>query len=136
VDACPTSAIYLVEGIATIDTDRCDDCGVCVDACPHEAIRVTPQASVEVVSAPAPAPRPSIQPVIAQRSTLRSALWPWIGAALAFTAREVVPRVVNELLVAWDRRVSQSSPTAPSLRDPPPLSPPGHQRRRRHRGGN
>jgi len=136
VDACPTGAIYLVEGIATIDAERCDDCGVCVDACPHEAILVTPQVPVEVVRAPAPSPRPSIQPVIAQRSALRSALWPWVGAALAFAAREVAPRVTNELLEVWGRRVSQPSAKASTSRDPSLRSRPGRQRRRRRRGGN
>jgi hypothetical protein len=36
----------------------------------------------------------------------------WLGAALAFAGREIVPRLAAFLLDAWDRRASRS--TAPS----------------------
>jgi Fe-S-cluster-containing hydrogenase component 2 len=38
VDACPSSAIEMVEQKAQIKTDECIDCGACVDACPSKAI--------------------------------------------------------------------------------------------------
>ena len=37
VDACPQEAIT-VDDIAKIDADKCVDCGACVDECPNEAI--------------------------------------------------------------------------------------------------
>lgn len=135
MDVCPASAIYLVEGTATIDTDHCDACGLCVDACPHDAIY---RSADEMVPTRTAQPYAPIQPAIIQHPPLRAVVWPWLGTALAFTAREIVPRVANELLAAWDRRaLRQPSPTDPSLRDHPPLVAPGQrQHRRRHRGGN
>ncbi len=37
IDSCPSEAIVMEDGKATI-TDACVDCGVCVDECPVEAI--------------------------------------------------------------------------------------------------
>lgn len=37
VDACPVEAIT-VNDIAIVDADTCVDCGSCVDECPNEAI--------------------------------------------------------------------------------------------------
>ncbi len=38
VPECPSDAISMVDGKATVSADNCVDCGVCVDACPAEAI--------------------------------------------------------------------------------------------------
>ena len=40
VDACPLEAIKLENEIAVVDADTCTDCGACTDACPNEAITV------------------------------------------------------------------------------------------------
>jgi len=37
VDACPAEAITLDE-VAVLDAEKCTDCGTCVDECPSEAI--------------------------------------------------------------------------------------------------
>ncbi|MFH1707104.1 MAG: 4Fe-4S binding protein [Planctomycetota bacterium] len=37
VDACPQEAIA-VKDVAEVDADKCVDCGVCIDECPQEAI--------------------------------------------------------------------------------------------------
>ena len=39
VSACPTEAIVMKDGKATI-TDACVDCGACVQECPVEAIKM------------------------------------------------------------------------------------------------
>lgn len=38
VEACPTDAICLYDGKALIDAVLCDGCGACVKACPNEAL--------------------------------------------------------------------------------------------------
>jgi len=38
VDSCPMEAIKLVNDVAIIDTDKCSNCRACVDDCPNEAI--------------------------------------------------------------------------------------------------
>ncbi|MFC1511242.1 4Fe-4S binding protein [Candidatus Margulisiibacteriota bacterium] len=38
VDACPQQAIAMVDGLAKVDLAKCDGDGKCVEACPVEAI--------------------------------------------------------------------------------------------------
>jgi len=38
VDACPQDAIT-VDDIAVIDNGKCIDCGACIDECPSDAIK-------------------------------------------------------------------------------------------------
>jgi NAD-dependent dihydropyrimidine dehydrogenase PreA subunit len=40
VDACPNGALYLVDGQATVDSTLCYDCEACIAACPTEAITI------------------------------------------------------------------------------------------------
>jgi ferredoxin len=40
VDACPLEAIELRDDKAEVDEDTCADCGACVDECPNDAISV------------------------------------------------------------------------------------------------
>ena len=39
VKACPTEAIRVRRGKATILADRCIDCGTCIQVCPHHAVK-------------------------------------------------------------------------------------------------
>ena len=38
VDECPSGAISMVDGKASVNPDSCIDCGACIDACPVEAL--------------------------------------------------------------------------------------------------
>ena len=42
IKSCPTEAIRVRNGKATILADRCIDCGRCLQACPHHAVRAVP----------------------------------------------------------------------------------------------
>lgn len=44
VDACPTQAIELVDGVLAIDHTLCNGCGECVPACPYDAIHIDQSA--------------------------------------------------------------------------------------------
>ena len=41
VDACPVEAISIDDDVAVVDSEACTDCGACVDECPNEAISVS-----------------------------------------------------------------------------------------------
>jgi len=38
VDVCPVEVIKMEDDIAVVDADGCTDCGACVDECPNDAI--------------------------------------------------------------------------------------------------
>jgi ferredoxin len=117
VEACPTGAIRLTEGAtgihAEIDEETCQECEVCVEACPEEAIMSEVKPTIEgelvqVKAAPVPV-EPQPREVRLVRPVPRTLTW--LGAALAFAGREIVPRVAASLLDAWDRRASRPTPS-------------------------
>ena len=46
--SCPTEAIRVRRGKATILADRCIDCGTCMRVCPHHAVRLIPDKLEEL----------------------------------------------------------------------------------------
>ena len=40
VDACPVEAISIDDGVAVVNADECVDCGSCTGECPNDAITV------------------------------------------------------------------------------------------------
>ena len=38
VDACPADALKLEDGVAVVDEGECLDCGICAGECPNDAI--------------------------------------------------------------------------------------------------
>ena len=40
VDACPVEAISLQDDKAKVDEETCTECNQCVEQCPNEAIRI------------------------------------------------------------------------------------------------
>ncbi len=104
LDACPQDAIELVQEVAVIQADRCNQCLACVEVCPNGAI-----LSVEE---PSRALEPVAQPVTPEIQTrssratevLRDRVLPAAGTALAFIGRKVVPYVADVMLDALERR--------------------------------
>jgi hypothetical protein len=82
------------------------------------------------------------EPVPAEPSSRQVRAASWLGAALAFAGREIVPRLAALLLDAWDRRAGRSSPSSGELAPERPTLPSGEdlpresgQRHRQRRRG-
>jgi NAD-dependent dihydropyrimidine dehydrogenase PreA subunit len=104
LDVCSNRAISLVTGKAVIDLDTCIDCGTCALACPVGAIS---QAEL-----PIPVEAVPFHPIVVRGAaplelSNSQRLAPWFGAALAFMGREIVPRIADALIAAFERRLSQ-----------------------------
>lgn len=121
VEVCPAEAIQLVEGKAQIDPDLCIECEVCVKACPKGAIKVARPVAVREEPAAAMEERPR-----------PSGLAALAGAALSFVGRRVLPRAAGALVNALDRRISRGAAGSPA--QPPSSGARGQRRRRRRRG--
>lgn len=145
LDACPAGALGLIDGVAVVDQGKCRQCGACMEVCPVGAILSVTESDAREPSLPvrSDAPVPAIrQPApVSVASRARKAL-PWLGAALAFVGREVVPWVAGTLLDAWDRRANSDAVSTGRS----PLTPPqptsrietssnGSRHQFRHRGG-
>ena len=145
VEVCPTGAIRLVEGAsgtyAEIDQESCQACEACLRVCPEGAIRsevesVLEGEIVQVKAKPVPVKLQSRQ-ALSGRPAPKALMW--LGPALAFVGREIVPRLAASLLDAWDRRNSRPTSSSTGLasgqsaRQPMADQPQGSGRRRRRR---
>jgi len=128
-EACPTGAIRVTDGVARVEQSLCRECEVCLEACPRGAILAVREPDESRRPVPVRAPTPApIRPTPVAPRPA-SRLMPLMGAALAFVGREVVPRVAVSLLEAWDRRRARSATVPPA----PTRAATGAGRRRRAR---
>lgn len=49
VRACEFDAIHVVDGVATVDREKCVACGKCVEACPNNLIQLVPYKAEHLV---------------------------------------------------------------------------------------
>jgi len=122
VEVCPERAIQLVGGLAQINSELCTECEVCVPACPAGAIRVARPVVVREEPVVAMAERPRL-----------SALATLAGATLSFIGSQLLPRAADAIVNALDRRLSEK-PADESREVTPTAGRPGGRRQRR-RGG-
>ena len=122
VEVCPEGAISLVNGVARIDSGSCTECEVCVPACPAGAIRVARPVVVREEPVVAMAQRPRL-----------SALATLAGAALSFIGSQLLPRAADAIVNALDRRLSEKP--ADESREAAPTTEKRGGRRQRRRGG-
>jgi NAD-dependent dihydropyrimidine dehydrogenase PreA subunit len=98
-DVCVPDAISVLNGVARVEQSLCVGCEACLSVCPTGAIlSLTEPANAEKLTpvyVPAPAPVP-VQPITPTTQS-GDGVWPWMGAALGFVVREVVPRVATIL---------------------------------------
>jgi Fe-S-cluster-containing hydrogenase component 2 len=145
VEVCPVGAITLAAGRAHIDQTSCLECEACVDACPEGAIVAVASPAGSLSGPPDKWPvasaRTSVEPAALVRGPVsealqpavhRNRLWPLVGGALVWAARELLP----EILAAWRAsRVAalQGASRQSALRDQ--VAPQRSQGARRHRWG-
>jgi heterodisulfide reductase subunit A len=122
VEVCPTGAVYLVDSetarYAEINQRECRGCEVCVEACPEGAIMTGDMPAIEGELVQEEAQLVSMEP---QSREVRpgqpvSKALTWLGAAVVFAVREIVPRAVVTLLDAWDRRAGRLALPSNDLR--------------------
>jgi len=135
-DVCPTGAIRVVDGVARVEQTLCRECESCLSACPTGAIlAIREPAQVDKpipVRVPAPMPAPASPVAPAPRTT--SSTRPWLGTALAFVGREVVPRIATLLgNLSQPSRVEATSYNAPGGSAPRSYGGRGGGRRARRR---
>jgi NAD-dependent dihydropyrimidine dehydrogenase PreA subunit len=132
VDVCPTGAISLDQQLAWVDGERCTDCGACLEVCQHEAI--VPAGVVVKPLAPAPVMMdvvPAAAPVTVWehvRTPVR--IGSVLGAAALWMGRELVPRLAQLALEAWEHRGNLGGPARQE-----PTARGGRRQRQRRRSG-
>lgn len=122
VEVCPEGAIQLVGGLAQINSELCTECEICVQACPSGAIKVARPIAVREEPAAAVVERP-------RPSTLATL----VGATLSFIGSQLLPRAADAIVNALDRRLSEKP--ADESREAAPTTEKRGGRRHRKRGG-
>jgi len=109
VDSCPVEAIRLVNLRAVINDAQCTQCEACHDACPNGAIVIL-STPVPSSSTVSPTPVRATQSEIIAPASSRV---PLAGAALSFLSSEVAPRLMDALANVLERKLVQPTTTAP-----------------------
>jgi len=142
LEVCPTGALYLVDGKASVDQALCRECEACLNACPTGAIALVGKEArpAEPVRVPAVRPEPEVIRVATKPApvSLRARMLPAVGTALVLAGREVLPWLAHLALDALDRRLTrpQTSGAVQSRENLISGTRGGNrQRRRRRRGG-
>jgi NAD-dependent dihydropyrimidine dehydrogenase PreA subunit len=102
VDACPNEAIHINEGKAFIDRSKCTDCQICVEVCPTGALQLLQAREPEIAEKPM-----ALEVLPSQKSTL-SASWQsgLSGAFLSLVGQHVLPRLMDVLTGYLERRLN------------------------------
>lgn len=104
VPVCPSNAIHLEGGRAVIDETLCAGCHICADTCTRSAILAVESRSPVVQAAALPVQRVEVLPAQLTRTNEK----PTVQTALVLAASEILPRLIETLLNAWDRKLSQA----------------------------
>lgn len=132
LEVCPVEAISLLSGKAVIDYEFCNSCLECAQVCPAEAIfPIDLPLPAEVL----PSSSKSLQRVSPPAHQLSQELTPWLGTMLSVVGRELLPRIVDTLVLALERRLERSTQNMPNHYPSEMQGCGGRQRRRRRHVG-
>jgi NAD-dependent dihydropyrimidine dehydrogenase PreA subunit len=145
LEVCPTGALSVDGGLASVDPSLCTECEACLGVCPENAIESVSnlalqpsgpqpgQAQPQVIHMTRPQPPSQLQ---AQTAHWASRIVPVVVGALVSLGREL-PRILPPLLDILDGRRQAGADSARSSTSPSTGSSNGgggQQRRRRRRG--
>jgi NAD-dependent dihydropyrimidine dehydrogenase PreA subunit len=112
VEACPPQAIHVMASKAVIEPKLCLVCGACIEACTLGAITlVEPTALMRVAQVQVLTRAHVVQNT--PRGQRGLALWTRIAATLI--EQQVVPRLMDAFIAALERRLAQPRPTPATL---------------------
>jgi NAD-dependent dihydropyrimidine dehydrogenase PreA subunit len=139
MEVCPTGALYLVEGKATVETTLCSECEACLAACPSRAITLVAQEEPVAEAARLPALRPEPEVIrvrtLPRPASLRSRARPVVGVALAWAGREILRWLADVLLYRQTTRPEASAGAHTGEPLTSGANGGGQQHRHRRRGG-
>ena len=114
VEVCATGAIHIEDNIAEIDHALCTQCEACRDVCPNGAITIIPESARRSAIVALHSDETRIVPH--SNITLLPEKAPsghgFAEAALSILGREVIPRLVNVLATALERRLTTPTKSA------------------------
>ena len=114
LQVCPSNALRLVDDKVRIDAALCNDCQACVEVCPSDAIITTLPAIVPAARATTHSTQ--INSVVKQKTLAAPArvIAPAIGTALTFLGREVAPRVASAVAETMLNHAAERTRTMPT----------------------
>lgn len=120
MDVCDVGAIYLVDKKAYVDQSHCTSCGNCIEICPVQAIQLVESVVVQQTQ---PA---EIQPA-------KTSVLPTIKAAIVTLGSTLLPVLISKIGNVITSALESKPDRSALLKRKTPAS--GRQNRRRFRGG-
>jgi NAD-dependent dihydropyrimidine dehydrogenase PreA subunit len=133
-EACPHDAITMADGVAVIDPELCRETGACWEACPTGAMLQVTESEDQQIQPVLVRAAPLAEHTSAPISKPSMGVGAWLGSALVFLASDVIPQVFRN----WMERRRQESRLEPM--GPRPMGRGrgggrGKRRRRCRKGG-